>query len=41
MKDIFIKFLLHPNKFSVTKAIKLTQHILEKKGIWLSLGMGE
>ncbi len=33
MKDIFIKFLLHPNKFSVTKAIKLTQHILEKKGI--------
>ena len=29
MKDIFIKFLLHPNKFSVTKAIKLTQHILE------------
>ena len=33
MKNIFIKFLLHPNKFSVTKAIKLTQHILEKKGI--------
>ena len=33
MKDIFIKFLLHPNKFSVTKAIKLTQHILEKKGV--------
>ena len=33
MKDIFIKFLLDPNKFSVTKAIKLTQHILEKKGI--------
>ena len=33
MRDIFIKFLLHPNKFSVTKAIKLTQHILEKKGI--------
>ena len=33
MKDIFIKFLLHPNKFSVTKAIKLTQHILKKKGI--------
>ena len=25
MKDIFIKFLLHPNKLSVTKAIKLTQ----------------
>lgn len=33
MRDIFIKFLLHPNKFSVTKAIKLTQHILEKKGV--------
>ena len=33
MKNIFIKFLLHPNKFSVTKAIKLTQHILEKKGV--------
>lgn len=29
MKDIFIKFLLHPNKFSVTKAIKLTQHMSE------------
>ena len=33
MKNIFIKFLLHPNKFSVGKAIKLTQHILEKQGI--------
>ena len=32
MKNIFIKFLMHPNKFSVGKAIKLTQHILEKRG---------
>ena len=33
MKNIFIKFLMHPNKFSVGKAIKLTRHILEKRGI--------
>ncbi len=33
MKNIFIKFLMHPNKFSVGKAIKLTRHILEKQGI--------
>ena len=32
MKNIFIKFLMHPNKFSVGKAIKLTRHILEKRG---------
>ncbi len=32
MKNIFIKFLMHPNKFSVGKAIKLTRHILEKQG---------
>lgn len=30
---IFLKLLLHPNQFSVGKAIKLTTHILEKKGI--------
>ena len=33
MKNIFIKFLMHPNKFSVGKAIKLTRHILEKRGV--------
>ena len=33
MKNIFIKFLMHPNKFSVGKAIKLTRHILEKQGV--------
>lgn len=33
MKNIFIKFLMHPNKFSVGKSIKLTKHILEKQGI--------
>ncbi|MCD7879935.1 MAG: Mu transposase C-terminal domain-containing protein [Candidatus Gastranaerophilales bacterium] len=32
MKQIFLKYLLHPNKFSVGKAIKLTRHILEKRG---------
>ncbi len=31
-KQIFIKFLLHPNKFSIGKAISLTQYILEKNG---------
>lgn len=30
---IFLKLLLHPNQFSIGKAIKLTTHILEKKGI--------
>ncbi|MDD3436388.1 MAG: Mu transposase C-terminal domain-containing protein [Candidatus Gastranaerophilales bacterium] len=29
-KQIFMKFLLHPNKFSIGKAISLTQYILEK-----------
>ena len=29
---IFLKLLLHPNQFSIGKAIKLTTHILEKKG---------
>ena len=33
IKNIFIKFLMHPNKFSVGKAIKLTRHILEKRGV--------
>ncbi len=32
MKQIFLNYLLHPNKFSVGKAIKLTTHILEKRG---------
>src|SRR5574344_1680285 len=31
-KRIFMKFLLHPNKFSIGKAISLTQYILEKNG---------
>jgi len=29
---IFLKLLLHPNQFSIGKAIKLTTHILEKNG---------
>ncbi len=33
MKQIFIKYLLHPNKFNVGKAISLTRHILEKRGV--------
>ena len=28
MKQIFLKYLLHPNKFSIGKAINLTKHIL-------------
>ena len=28
---IFLKLLLHPNQFSIGKAIKLTKHILEKR----------
>ena len=32
MKQIFLKYLLHPNKFSIGKAIILTKHILEKRG---------
>ena len=31
-KQIFMRFLLHPNKFSIGKAISLTQYILEKNG---------
>ena len=30
MKQIFLKYLLHPNKFSIGKAINLTRHVLEK-----------
>ena len=32
MKEVFLRFLLHPNKFKVGKAITLTRHILEKRG---------
>lgn len=32
MKQIFLKYLLHPNKFSIGKAINLTKHILKKRG---------
>ena len=32
MKQIFLKYLLHPNKFSIGKTINLTKHILEKRG---------
>lgn len=32
MKQIFLKYLLHPNKFSIGKAINLTKYILEKRG---------
>ena len=32
MKQVFLKFLLHPNKFSLNKAIHLTKSILEKRG---------
>ena len=32
MKQVFLKFLLHPNKYKVGTAINLTRHILEKRG---------
>lgn len=32
MKEVFFKYLMHPNKFSIGKAINLTKHILEKRG---------
>lgn len=32
MKQIFLKYLLHPNQFSISKAINLTKHVLEKRG---------
>ena len=31
-KQIFLKLLLHPNKFSIGKAISLTQYVLEAQG---------
>ncbi len=32
MKEVFLRFLLHQNKFKVGRAITLTRHILEKRG---------
>ena len=32
MKQVFLQYLLHQNQFSIGKAIKLTKHILEKRG---------
>ena len=32
MKQVFLKYLLHPNQFSIGKAINLTKHVLEKRG---------
>lgn len=32
MKQVFLKYLLHPNQFSIGKAINLTNHVLEKRG---------
>lgn len=32
-QETFITYLLHPNKTSVGKAIKLTQHVLRERGI--------
>jgi len=32
MKQIFLKFMLHPNRFSLGKAIALTKEILRKRG---------
>ena len=31
-KQIFLKLLLHPNKFSIAKAISLTQYVLKSQG---------
>lgn len=33
MINIFLKFLLHENKFNIGKAISLTRYILEKQGL--------
>lgn len=33
MKQVFLKFLLHPNKFNIGKAISLSKHVLSKRGI--------
>lgn len=32
MKQVFLKYLLHSNQFSIGKAINLTRHVLEKRG---------
>ena len=32
MKQVFLTYLLHPNRFSIGKAINLTRHVLEKRG---------
>lgn len=32
MKQVLMKFLLHPNKITVSKAISLTRYILENEG---------
>ena len=32
MKQVFLKYILHPNQFSIGKAINLTKHVLEKRG---------
>ena len=32
-KQIFLKLLLHPNKFSIGKAISLTQYVLKSQGL--------
>ncbi len=32
-KQIFLKLLLHPNKFSIGKAISLTQYVLKTQGV--------
>ena len=32
MKQVFLRYLLHPNQFSIGKAINLTKHVLEKRG---------
>lgn len=32
MKKVFLTYLLHPNKFSIGKAINLTKHVLKKRG---------
>ena len=32
MINVFLKFLLHPNKFNIGKSISLTRHILEQQG---------
>ena len=32
-KEVFLKFLLHPNQTNIGKAIKLTKYVLQEKGI--------